>query len=286
MHKPHLISKLIKATPTLLVGSALLFYSFSAKHPSAIAQPLTIIEEAPTEASSFDSSNGLTTDLSELTGTYFRRPRNSRSRSRSRTTTATRQGSCLSESDTTFAILGPDVEVGQTSATHPSFVWYLPEAEEPYPLTFRLLEPNEKGIPTAIHTAELDYSAGFMKYQLPDSLSALSPGKEYRWQVVITCNPNYPSQDLLQELSFEVVRPAAELSQALSSATTEADTALAYGQSGLWYEAIAQVALPATSASLSVRTGLLQNLSELEVDNENNPRFSEDIASIAEATAR
>ena len=180
-------------------------------------------------------------------------------------------------------LLGPDSEIGQTSSAHPAFVWYLPESDTRYPVNFRLLAPNEAGIPTPIHTAQLDYTAGFVKYQLPTSLPALTPGKEYRWQVVVECNPNYPSRSPSQELSFEVVSSPAELSQALSSATTDADRAMAYGQSGLWYEAISQVAQSNTTAAQAVRTGLLQNLSELEGE---ETQFSKNIAAIAEATAR
>ena len=180
-------------------------------------------------------------------------------------------------------LLGPDSDIGQTSAEHPTFVWYLPESSTRYPVNFRLLAPNEAGIPTPIHTAQLDYTAGFVKYQLPTSLPALTVGKEYRWQVVIECNPNYPSRSPSQELSFEVVPSPAALSQALAAATTDADKAIAYGQSGLWYEAIAQVAESNTATAQSTRAGLLQNLSELESE---NAQFSENITAIVQATTR
>lgn len=276
MTKPSFISTMIKATPALVIGCTLLTSSFHLGQGAAIAQSINPIED-----SSFEPANSTNTNLLELTSAQFRRPRNSRSRSRSRTTTATRQDSCLSSADTAFMILGPDSDIGQTSASHPAFVWYLPQSATGYPVTFRLLAPNEAGIPTPIHTAQIDYAAGFVKYQLPTSLPALTAGKEYRWQVVIECNPNYPSQSPSQELSFEVVPSPAELSPALASATTEADRANAYGQSGLWYEAIAQVAEANTATSRATRTGLLQNLSELESE---NVQFREDIAAIAATT--
>ena len=220
------------------------------------------------------------------TDSYFTPPTDSSPRSGSRTTTGTRNGSCLSETETAFTILGPeDTEsvAGQTISAHPEFVWYLPESDLPFPVIFRLLAPDESGVPVPVHVAELSYAPGFVKYALPTDLPALTPGKEYRWQVIVECNPNYPSRALVQELSFEVVSAPPDLTQALATATTAAERALAYGSAGLWYDAIAQVAEPETAEALQIRSGLLNDLAALVATS--NQTLSQDIAQIAQTTA-
>lgn len=280
MPVPNLIFRVFKTVPALAIGGTLLFSSANVLQRSALAQVNTDTDEFP---ASFNSVSDSGSDLMMVLDTYFRRPDNSRSRSRSRTTTGTRQGGCLSDTETAFTVFGPNTDIGQTVSTHPEFVWYLPASEATFPVTFRLLAPNEAGIPALLHTAELPYTPGFMKYQLPANSPALVAGKEYRWQVIVECDPNYPSRSLAQELSFEVVSPPAGLSQAVTAATTDASRAIAYGERGIWYEAIAQVAQATAVEAQAVRTGLLRDLSALESDNH---QLSQDIEAIAEVTDR
>jgi hypothetical protein len=282
MPAPKFISTLLKALPAMVFGTLLLFPINDTSGRSALAQvntdgsAETLEPSGTSEADSIISANS-----------FFQPPRNRRSRSNSRTTTGTRQGSCLSDTETAFTIFGPDAMMGQTVSTHPEFVWHLPASEIDFPVIFRLLAPDEDGIPTLVHTEVLTYTPGFMKYQLPPTVPALSAGKEYRWQIVVECNANYPSRSLSQELSFEVVPASPALSQALSTAVTEADKASAYGQAGLWYDAIAQVIDPVTEGitteNQAARTGLLRDLAASESENE---ELSQDILSIAEMTAR
>ncbi|NJM99604.1 MAG: DUF928 domain-containing protein [Phormidesmis sp. RL_2_1] len=198
----------------------------------------------------------------------FRPPNNPRRRSGYRTTTGTRQGSCVGDSETAFTILGPSETMGLTASTRPSFAWYLPPSETAYPVQFRLLAPNERGIPAPIYTTDLDYADGFNTYQLPAEAAALSPGIEYRWQIVVVCDAGYLSRSLNQERSFELVSPSTELQQSLATATTAAEQALAYGENGVWYDAIAQVAQANTSQSIAVRQALLAALAEIESEDE------------------
>ena len=254
-----------KVVPVLATGLILLL-------PSSANSREIILAQSPTGNA-----------LEGFTESFFTPPRNPRSRSRSRTTTGTRQGSCLSDTVTAFTLFGPDATLGQTASTHPEFVWYLPAAETDFPVTFRLLSPDENGVPTLLYSTVLSYKSGFTKYQLPVSEPALSPGTEYRWQVVIACNPNYPSRSPSQELAFEVVPAPMGLAQTLSTTTTESEKAAAYGQAGLWYDAIAQVAEAETPAARAIRTGLLRDLANFEQANE---QLSQDILNIADTVIR
>jgi len=198
----------------------------------------------------------------------FQPPSNPRRIRGHRTTTGTRQGSCVGNTDTAFTLLGPSETVGLSASTRPEFVWNLPPSDEAYPVQFRLLAPNADGIPAPIHTDELSYKAGITKYSLPAEVTDLSPDVEYRWQVVVVCDANYLSRSLNQELSFEILLPEAALQQSLQNATTDAQRAVAYGESGFWYDAIAEVAQSNEPQAQTVLQTLLEDLAAVEAENE------------------
>lgn len=258
--------KMTKVGSSILLGTAI---TFSVLSSAASARPIPAKDSASTEAIL-------------QTAKAFRPPSNPRRRSGYRTTTGTRQGSCVDDAETAFTMLGPSETVGLTASTRPEFIWYLPPSEKTYPVQFRLLAPNAQGIPAPIHTAELNYTSGFTTYQLPAEAAALSHNQEYRWQVVVVCDPNYLSRSLNQERAFEVVTPSADLQQALATATTESQRALAYGEAGIWYDAISQVIQANSSQSQTVLQSLLKDLANTE----ENERLSENISKIVQTSFR
>lgn len=233
----------------------------------AFSAPITLLSIQPGFTTTAPIK-AATSDRPTVTAKAFRPPGNARRVGGYRTTTGTRQASCVGDTETPFTILGPSETIGITASTRPSFAWYLPPSETAYPVQFRLLAPNDKGIPAPIYTADLDYIGGFNTYQLPAEAAALSPGTDYRWQIVVVCDPGYLSRSLNQERSFEVVPPSDDLQQALATATSEAAQAVAYGENGFWYDAIAQVAHANNSQSISVRQALLSDLAEIESEDE------------------
>lgn len=284
MFAPKFISTPLKAIPTLTISLTLLLSRVHATQGSNLVPTDVDLNEPPAALEPLSESKPNHINLTTITTeTYFRPPSNPKPRSDSQTTTGTRQGGCLGNTETAFTIFGPDAVVGRTVSTHPEFVWHLPASETTFPVIFRLLAPNESGIPEPIHVADIPYTPGFIKYQLPANVPALAPGIEYRWQVIIECNPNYPSQALVQELSLEVVSSPANLSQALATATTDSQRALAYGNQGLWYDAIAQVAQATTADGKQTRSGLLRDLAALVAPTQE--QLSQNLIEIAEATA-
>jgi hypothetical protein len=219
------------------------------------------------------------------TGTYFRPPSNPDAPSGPRTTTGTRGGSCLNDADaaTAFTTLGPQATVGLTTSTRPTFAWYLPNSEDRFSILFRLLVLDEEGIPNLVHQADLDYSEGFVTYQLPAEVPSLELGKEYRWQVIVKCNPNRPSRSLVSELPLRVMPPPTALTQTLATASTPAEEALAYGNEGFWYDALARVIQASDPDEQQIRAGLLKDLAVLE--SERDESFGKDLIEIAEHTA-
>jgi hypothetical protein len=282
------ISALLTVTPVLLILGSGFETSIAQVAPTlqASTPDRKQLEAGFTPPKDSDPGEGL---ISTSTGTFFRPPRDSRRLSGPVTPGGSRYGGCLGITETAFTAFGPkDTEfiVGQTVSSHPEFVWHLPESAGTFPVIFRLLEPNEADRPIPIFETTLDYTPGFVKYQLPQTEPALSPGINYRWQVIVECNPAYPSRALVQELPFEVVPTTTTLSQALSEATTDTERALAYGREGIWYNAIAQVAQTTTIADQQTRSGLLSDLAS-SIAPDVDPtleQLRQDILTIVEAT--
>ena len=246
----------LSATTTLMI-------SFPISAQSALTQPI---------------ENKIT--IAQAKG--FRPPSNpKRSRGHS-TTTGTRQGSCVGNTETDFTILGPSAFVGLSASSRPEFVWSLPPADEAYPVTFRLLALNADGLPELVYSDDVSYKSGITKYTLPTEVADLSPGTEYRWQVVVVCDENYLSRSLNQELAFEVVLPDTDLQQLLREATTNTQRAIAYGEAGFWYDAIAQVAQSGDPDDQSMLGALLEDLATVEAETPESASFSENLLGIAD----
>lgn len=276
------MSALLIATPAfMLLGSV------SSAQVAPTLQAVTVngkqVESEFTPPQDSDAGDDF---ISTSTGTHFRPPRDSQPLSGPTTSGGSRQGSCLGFAETAFTAFGPrnaEFVVGQTVSRYPTFVWYLPESDQPFDVIFRLLAPNDADIPVPIFEETLNYTPGFVSYQLPETEEALSSGVNYRWQVIVECNPAYPSRALVQELPFEVVTPTTALSQALSAATTDTERAVAYGQTGIWYDAIAQVAQATSTADQQTRGGLLSDLAD-SIEGPGSEQLRENILAIIEAT--
>lgn len=282
MAAPRTTPLFVAFASTLALGSSAFFFDMSAVAQASLRRQPPLAQFTPPKDSQLDGDAIITS-----TGTYFRAPRDSRPRSGPRTSTGTR-GGCLGNTDPAFAVLAPsgvDNVLGQTVSNRPTFTWYLPEIEADFPVKFRLLAPDTDGVPISIYETTLDYTPGFVTHWLPVPVPALSQGIEYRWQVIIECNPARPSQALIQERLFEVVPQTPELAQVLAAATTDAERAIAYGQAGAWYEAILPVVHATSAEDRNVRTGLLTDLAaSLPATTETEQAFKQNVLDIAEAT--
>ncbi|ESA34992.1 c2 domain protein [Leptolyngbya sp. Heron Island J] len=241
--------------------------------------PSLIAEFEPTTTEPVGSD----TDINTTGGrySYFQPPADGRPFQGARTTTGTRGGSCPVDA-AMFSGLGPRSIMGLTTSARPEFVWYLPDALVGVPLLFRLLAMDVNGQPILVDSVELSAQAGFMRYQLPDSVPALEVGQDYLWQVIVMCDPERASSFLTSTLGLRLTTPTPELTTALATATTDAERAIAYGAAGIWYDALATVAAGTTATDIEVRTGLIQDLATFESDDE---AFSSLLITIAEQTA-
>ncbi|MEA5463530.1 DUF928 domain-containing protein [Leptothoe sp. PORK10 BA2] len=227
---------------------------------------------------------GEASPLDTTGGQYFQPPTDTRSLRGPVTTTGTRGDRCSNGEDggPAFSSLGPRSVPGLTTSVRPEFVWYNDHVETASPVLFRLLAIDAVGQSSIVESANLSAQPGFMRYQLPDSAPPLEVGQDYLWQVIVTCAPEQPSKFLANTLLFQVVSPTPELTEALAMATTDVDRAQAYGNAGIWYNALALVSLGTNPTAADIRTGLLQDLARLESSDE---IFSAALTAIAEETA-
>lgn len=170
------------------------------------------------------------------------------------TSIAATRGICNSASDSakqktnsaTLTALAPYSHVGQSSASNPTFAWYIPDRES-YPMEFWLYEFNPSsydGKGKQVYQAKLASSAGIMTHTLPQQQVSLSPGKTYIWQVAVICNPNSPSQSLVVSNRLKIVAADPTVAAQLNNSkdTNPVTRAEIYAQAGLWYDALAEVA--------------------------------------------
>jgi hypothetical protein len=199
-------------------------------------------------------------------GGYFIPPDDTRPLPDTGTGSVGRGGSCNPAVETTaFAVLGPESISGLTTLAKPKFGWYISPSAEGALVVFDLLQVEENGRETPIYSKEFTAQPGFMSHQLPSDAPALEEGKNYLWEVSVFCKNN----DILTgTLSIQVTSPSADLATQLSTATTDAERAIIYGQAGLWYDAFAQVISSTNPSDSEARAGLLQDLANVEADNQ------------------
>ncbi len=82
----------------------------------------------------------------------------------------------------------------------------------------------------------------FAKILPPDkSHFQLETGVEYRWTLLLTCHPDYPSLDIKSTGTIKRIEPSAELSAKLQQSSPEKLPYL-YAKNGFWYNALDELA--------------------------------------------
>jgi hypothetical protein len=174
---------------------------------------------------------------------------------RTRTTTTGIRGGCASNTLPLLA-LAPQTKIGQTTQSHPTVHWYVPD-EEPVPMVFVLEELDSEGNPEQRWQASLQSQSGIMSFSFPQSEAALEPGRVYRWQAVLLCNPNSPSTAIIAASEIEMVA-VPELQSELDTADRSQRADL-YKKYGIWYDAL-------TEADDVERRSLLNDLIQIEAN--------------------
>lgn len=157
--------------------------------------------------------------------------------------------------------------VGQTISRRPTFAWFVPYDSASKPMQFTLYEWVPDSKPKQVRQMSWQSSPGIMTLSpFPDSELGLQPGKEYRWQVVIHCDPDNPSGDLVGEASIEVVEMPPTVQTKLDRAVNSVEKANIYAEAGLWYNALGEALKLAEAAKLGkVGSTLVKDLAQSEV---------------------
>ena len=134
-------------------------------------------------------------------------------------------------------------------------------------MEFRLYQYEPNG-DTKIHTVNLQSQPGIMSLSLPADQPGLTVGQRYRWQVVILCNPNRPSEALVAEADIEVVEPSPALAKELAATNNLIEKANLYAESGLWYDALGKALQSTQGTTKDFQLTLLEDLAKVEEQEE------------------
>ena len=173
------------------------------------------------------------------------------------------RGGCKASGGRLLTILAPTTHVGQTTLSHPTFAWLVPD-EQPTPMEFTLYEFDANADPTQLaYKHELQSSPGIMKLSLPQQLPGLTVGKRYLWQIETLCNRNHPSRNLLARAEIEVVQMPRTLKTALSDRREYSQKATLYAEAGIWYDALREALSSSANEQLLIAASLLEDLAKL-----------------------
>lgn len=168
--------------------------------------------------------------------------------------------------DMPLTVLASRNYVGRTISRHPTFAWFVPRDSASKPMEFTIYEWVPSGKAKEVSKMSLQSSPGIMKLSpFSENELGLQPGKEYRWQVVIHCDPDNPSGDLVGEASIEVVGMPAAVQSKLNKAVNSVEKANIYAEAGLLYNALSEALKLAEASKLGeVGSTLLNDLAQWE----------------------
>ena len=169
--------------------------------------------------------------------------------------------------DIPLTALAPKTHVGQTVSTHPTFVWFVPNASESLPVEFRLFEYDANDRPQPIsEPITMNSLSGIMKFTWSEDKPNLKVDKTYLWEVRIRCDLNRPSNDLKTRADLRVIPMLPNITKDTVPIDSVARVK-AYGESGLWYGALGEALRTAPPSQLgAVGAELLHQLATVEAD--------------------
>lgn len=162
--------------------------------------------------------------------------------------------------DIPLTVLASRNYVGRTTSQHPMFAWFVPRDSASKSMEFTIYEWMPSGKPKEIRKMSLQSSLEIMKLSpFTKNEPGLQPGKRYLWQVVIQCDPDNPSGNLVSQTNLEVVAMSTSVQSKLNRAVNHAEKANVDAEQGLWYDALSE-ALKLTEAGTSIIKIKLYNI--------------------------
>jgi hypothetical protein len=170
------------------------------------------------------------------------------------------RGGCEVNGETALTTLAPQRHIGQTTSTHPTFAWFVPDSKS-LPLEFALYKYTPSGDIKLAYKTGLRTTPGIMKLSLPKSHLGLMLGERYIWQIAMLCDPNHPSNDVVAKAEIERVEMSPTLASKLFKIRDRTSKIELYAQAGLWYDALGETLW---GASQKEAGSLLEELAQLE----------------------
>ncbi|MEH1834385.1 MAG: DUF928 domain-containing protein [Nostoc sp.] len=168
--------------------------------------------------------------------------------------------------DIPLTVLASGNYVGRTTSQHPTFAWFVPRDSASKPMKFTIYESVPSGKPKEVRNKSWQSSPEIMKLSpFSENEPGLQAGKEYFLQVVIQCDPDNPSGDLVDEASIEVIGMPTAVQSKLNKAVNSVEKANIYAEAGLWYDALDEALKLAKVSKLGeVGATLLKDLAQWE----------------------
>jgi hypothetical protein len=147
-------------------------------------------------------------------------------------------------------LLAPAQQPGKTASVRPTFAWFVRDAEG-LPMEFRLYAQTGNGFQLVkeIKGDRLRSKPGIMVLPPDPAMPELIPGKTYRWQVELVCNPDHPSGNLFATSDLQVVPLHSQLKSQLQHQRDRTKQAQLYAQANLWYDSLSVAFSPATNST-------------------------------------
>ncbi len=169
--------------------------------------------------------------------------------------------------DMPLTVLASRNYMGRTISKHPALAWFVPQDSVAKPIEVIIYEWLPGGNYKEVSKTPLQSTPGVMNLSpFSQNEPGLQPGKEYSWQVVLHCDPDNRSADIVSRASFKVVRmPTTMLQTKLNKAINSVEKTKIYAKEGLWYDALGEALKLAKASKLGeLGSTLLNNLAEYE----------------------
>jgi hypothetical protein len=173
-----------------------------------------------------------------------------------------------SSSSNPFKVLAPQGFIGETVSSRPTFIWSTP-FNEPLNLELTLYEFNQQARPIPVSMPPITLDARQGTWTLPNTVDKLTEGKTYMLKMIVKCDPDNSSRDLVDDVEFKVIPKSVALEQQISNASSPVMRAEIYAKEGVWYDAFAEVAAFQDTASVEMRRLLLNELEQVEQEFKN-----------------
>ncbi len=126
---------------------------------------------------------------------------------------------------------------GKTTATHPEFLFYLPQGSE---IEFVLQDETDNYVYHTTRQISPD-NQGIVSISIPQTATPLENQKIYQWTLSVSCNNNDSEAFVYVQGSMEKVALESNIKTQLATAN-DLEKAVIYAREGIWYDAISIIA--------------------------------------------